>query len=148
MLRHILEGVFMEGLIIRSENNFDRDEWSNAHGLSDWGPSRTVQDQKDEADINTIVRNFGVTGKVPQSVRVPEYGDFTGISDYRTALEAIAEAEKSFLSMPADVRSKFDNDPQLFLEYCSDPENIPEMRKLGLAVPEVVPEVPVEPPTA
>ncbi len=102
--------------------------------------SRTNQSQAEEADINTIVRRFGVTGMLPQGVRAPTYGDFTGVGDFRDALEAIRAAERSFSQMPADVRARFANDPASFVDFCSNPENIDEMRKLGLAVPAPVSE--------
>lgn len=119
--------------------NYDPVEWSDQHGLECKDPSLAVQDQADEADINTIVRNFGITGKLPQSVRVPTYGDFEGIDDYREAIEAVRAADASFMAMPAEVRSRFGNDPAAFVDFCSDPSNLPEMRKLGLAVPEAAP---------
>lgn len=130
---------------LRSEFNYDGDEVSRETGLSDFGPSLTVQSQKDEADINTIVRNFGVTGQVPQNVRVPMYGDFTGVGDYRQALDAVRTAEESFMKLPAEFRAELDNDPQRFLEFCADEANLDRMRKLGLAVPAAVPDVVVEP---
>lgn len=105
------------------------------NGLRCIGPGKTVQSQKEEADINTIVRNFGVTGKLPQGVRVPSYGDFYDVEDYRTAIDAVRAAEASFKQMPAHVRDRFQNDPQLFVEFCEDSRNLDEMRKLGLAVP-------------
>jgi len=96
-------------------------------------PSRAIQSQAAEADINTIVRNFGVTGRVPQAVRLPEYGDFSGIDDYQSALHAVMDAERSFMALPAAVRSKFQNNPQAFASFCLDPANLEELRKLGLA---------------
>lgn len=114
--------------------NFDRREWSDENGLTCLDNSRAVQSQKDDADINTIVRNFGITGRLPESVRVPEYGDFEGISDYREAIHAIREAEDSFMSMPSELRNRLGNSPQRFLEWCADAGNLEEMRRLGLAV--------------
>lgn len=97
--------------------------------------SKTRQADAKEADINTIVRNFGVTGALPQGVRVPSFQDFDEIYDYRSAIEAVRAAETSFMQMPAQVRARFQNDPQEFVEFCSDPANLPELRELGLAVP-------------
>lgn len=125
---------------VRSSMNFDRALWSEAHGLKCEDPSRAVQSQKDEADINTIVRNFGVTGRLPAAVRIPEYGDFDAVGDYREAVEAIRAAETSFLAMPSELRARLNHDPGAFVEWCADPSNLDEMRKLGLAVP--APEVP------
>lgn len=111
-------------------------------------PSLAVQSQKGEADINKIVRDFGVTGRPPPgSVRVPLYGDFTDtVDDYASAVYMVKAAQESFLAMPAELRKKLDNDPQKFLDWCADPDNRPEMYKLGLAVPPPEPERPPVPP--
>lgn len=113
-------------------------ELSQRTGLCCEDETRTVQSQAEEADINTIVRRFGLTGHMPEGVRPPMYGDFDTIGDYREAIEAVKAAERSFMAMPADVRYRFDNDPGSFVDFCSDPRNIDEMRKLGLAVPKAV----------
>lgn len=131
------------GDIVRAYRNYDVDFESDATGLECRDESRAVQSQRDEADINTIVRNFGITGALPQGVRVPTYGDFDTVDDYRSAIEAVRAAEASFMAMPAEVRSRFQNDPQQFVEFCSDPGNLEEMRKLGLAVPPPPPPPPV-----
>lgn len=108
-----------------------------------------VQASKEEADINTIVRRFGLTGQLPQNVRVPLAGDFTEAMDFRSSLHAIMDAEASFAAMPAEVRKRFGNDPAEFVDFTTavDKEgklvNLAEMRKLGLAVPEepvIIPE--------
>lgn len=127
---------------VRAYRSYDPDVVSDETGLECKDPSLAVQSQRDEADINTIVRNFGITGKLPENVRVPSYGDFDVVDDYRSAIEAVRAAEGSFMQMPADVRSRFENDPQQFLDFCMNPDNLEEMRKLGLAVPAKV-EVPV-----
>lgn len=113
-------------------------EWSDAHGLACEDVSLAVQSQKEEADINTIVRNFGVTGQLPQGVRVPSYGDFDGVDDYRTAIDAVRAAEASFLAMPSALREKLGHDPARLVDYCADPANLEEMRSLGLAPPVAV----------
>lgn len=91
-----------------------------------------VQDSKDECDINTIVRRFGLTGQLPIAVHAPVYQDFEGVFDYQTALNQIISAEQSFMEMPADIRKRFNHDPQAFLEFCSDESNRAEAEKLGL----------------
>lgn len=121
--------------MIRAYYNYDYKAASDAVALRDFGPGKTIQSQKEEADINTIVKNFGVTGQLPSNVRVPSYGDFMVVDDYRTAIEAIRSAEASFLAMPAEFRARLENDPQKFVEFCMDTRNLDEMRKLGLAVP-------------
>lgn len=133
------------GETVRAYRNYDSDLVSDHTGLACLDLSLAVQSQRDEADINTIVRNFGITGRMPENVRVPTYGDFDVVSDYRSAIEAVRAAEASFMAMPAEVRSRFENDPQQFLEFCVNPANLEEMRKLGLAVPAPVVVEPVPP---
>lgn len=116
-------------------HSFDRAAWSEVHGLVCPEPSRTIQSQEEDANINNIVRNFGLTGKLPVVSRLPEYGDFDGISDYREAIEAVRQAERDFMALPSALRDKLKNDPQRFLEFCEDPANLDELRKYGLAIP-------------
>lgn len=124
----------------RAYDAFDTAENSARSGLECLDPSLTIQSQAEEADINVIVRNFGITGKLPQNIRVPQFGDFDSVDDYQTAIEVIRAAEESFAALPSEARVRFENNPQRFLEFCSDRSNLEEMRKLGLAVP--APEAP------
>lgn len=86
---------------------------------TDTGSDTIVQQHyADEVDINTIVRRFGVTGSMPFGPNGPAiYGDFSGISDWESALATIERAEESFMALPAEVRAKFDNDPGKLVEY-------------------------------
>lgn len=96
-------------------------------------PTLAQQHMAEETNINTIVKRYGLTGTMPVPPRLPTYGDFTGVFDYQSALEALNDADKSFEALPADVRTKFGNDPGKFVDFCSNPANISELRELGLA---------------
>lgn len=112
-------------------------------GTENKEPSRTVQDGKDEADINVLVRRFGVTGSINGIARPPALTEFGEIFDFQTAMDMINAANRSFMEMSAETRARFMNDPGRFVEFCSKEENLDEMRKMGLAVPKkevVVPE--------
>lgn len=143
-----------EAVFFRTGYNYDRDAVSLATGLKCEDESLAVQSDFKDSDINEIVRRFGLTGQLPANVRVPQSGDFTGVEDFRSAMDAIRKAEESFAEMPADVRARFQNDPAQFVDFCTAVKddklvNIDEMRRLGLAVPAVaaVPEpVPAEVP--
>lgn len=127
--------------LVRAAYGYDADAVSLETGQANAEPSMTVQADREEADINVILDRFGITGQLPENVRRPTFQDFgETVFDYRTAIEAISMAEDAFLSMPAKVRSEFDNDPQKFLEFCSEEKNLPRMRELGLAVPAKEPE--------
>lgn len=99
-------------------------------------PSLAQQSFKDDADINVLLERFKVTGQMPSGVVLPSYGDYTGITDYRQAADVLRQANDEFMKLPANMRSRFNNSPQEFLEFCMDEKNLPELRKLGLAKPE------------
>lgn len=109
--------------------------------ISDFGPSLTSQEFKDEVDINVMLRKFNVTGQLPVNVVLPTYGDFTGLTDYRSAIEVIQAADAEFMKLPAEIRARFGHSPQAFLEFCSDARNKDELKRLGLLKePDPVPE--------
>lgn len=130
----------------RTGFNDDGEEAGLAAGLVCWDISLTVQDPKDDCDINRIMSRYVQSGVAPQVTRVPIQGDFTEIVDYRTALEAVQGAQQAFQSLDGKVRARFGHDPARFHDFCLDPANLPELRKLGLAVP--APEAPPPSPPA
>lgn len=125
----------MKKVVWRTPWNYDSNIASVQHGYVESMPSLTVQEHTLDTDINVIVQRFGLTGTMPVNHRVPQYGDYSQIHDYRTAIEAVQAAQDHFMEMPHEVRSRFQNDPQLFLDYCSNPANMDGMRQLGLAIP-------------
>lgn len=140
-------GVSMDPrpVFIRGAYSYDTDFASNESAISCLDESYTLQSEAEEADINTIVRRFGLTGQVPENVPRPTITDFVDVFDFQSAQNALIAAEKSFMEMPAAVRRRFSNDPHEFVAFCSDERNLPEMRKMGLAVPEKVPDPVPEP---
>lgn len=106
-------------------------------------PSLAQQQFAADADINVMLERFKVTGQMPQGFIAPSYGDFTGISDYRSAVEAVKRASDSFMDLPAHVRARFENNPQNLMAFLEDPANRSQAIDLGL-VPRPV-EVPSEP---
>lgn len=131
----------------RTTFNYDPAAWSDATGLACNDPSRTVQSQEAEANINNIVRDFGLTGTMPQGVVMPSYGDFEGVSDYREAIELVRAADAAFAALPSAVRNRMENNPQNLLEFVADPRNQEEIRALGLALPRETPPPPKTPET-
>lgn len=121
-------------IFVRSAYNYDIKAASDEAALQpeDVGESLTVQSQTEDADINVMMYRFGITGKFPQNPRIPSYGDYTDVGDYRTALERLKAADEAFMEYPAQFRARFDNDPQRFLEFVSDERNREEARALGL----------------
>ena len=123
---------------VRNPITFDFDENSLNTGIEFTEPSLTKQSFRDECDINNILRQFNVTGQLPVGSVQPQYGDFSGITDYQSALNAVMAAQDCFLQLPAKLRARFDNDPALFVEFASDEANKDEMKALGLLRQETV----------
>lgn len=121
---------------VRTAGNYDPDKASDDAGLECADPSLAVQSQKEEADINTIVRNFGVTGNLPQGVRLPSFEDYgDAVDDYASALRVVQDAEREFMKLPAEMRSELGNSPQAFYELVTTPGNEDKLRAWGLLPP-------------
>lgn len=97
----------------------------------DSSPSRTKQSFAAECDINNIMARYLNTGLIThENTRQALYGDATGV-DYQSAQNFIAAANSEFQALPSAIRSRFDNDPALFLDFIHDEKNLPEMAELG-----------------
>ena len=120
--------------MFRTGFNYDRDAASNESGLECKDESLAIHSAEDESNINTIVRRFGLTGQLPDQVAMPRTGDFTNIPDFHTAMNMVRQAEEEFLRVPADIRARFRNDPQEFMQFFEDEANRDEAVKLGLVL--------------
>lgn len=121
---------------VRTPYNYDADDVSRETGLECGEESKTQQQFRDECDINTIVRNFGVTGELPQGVRLPVMADFEDALDYQSAMNVLLEAEKGFMAFPAEIRARFQNDPGRFIAFAEDPANLKQMQEWGYGKPQ------------
>lgn len=122
-------------MFIRTEFNYDIFQASIDSGLKCEDASLAKDSFREECDINTIVRRFGLTGQLPKDVRAPVYGDYDTVSDYHSAMNAISSANSAFMEMPAHIRARFENDAGKFVAFCSDDKNREEAVKLGLVFP-------------
>lgn len=123
-------------MFLRAPYNYDVEKASDEAGLSCKDGSRTKQSFKEEVDINTLVKRFGLDGALPQNVRMPVTGDFTMVpGDFHALANSMRLAQESFDAMPARVRARFHNDPAEFVDFCLDDANRDEAVKLGLVDP-------------
>lgn len=112
-------------------------------------PSMTLQQFRDECDINNLVARYHRTGSFYNAldcagrvVRMPQYGDFSEIGDFREQQQKILDVYEMFATLPAKVRERFNNNPAFFVEFVADEKNIDECVKLGiLERPKVVNEL-------
>ena len=132
----------MDKVFFRTGFNYDRDAVSRETALNceidpvtgEIVPSMTSQQFADDVDINTIVRRFGLTGQLPQSLSVPLSGDFTGVTDFHSAMNLVVAAQDEFMKLPVDVRDRFGNDPGALVAFVSDDANRDEAVKLGIVL--------------
>lgn len=122
----------MKKLIVRATGQYDPDAWSLSCGSENSGELVTVQDEAGEADINTIVRRFAVTGTLPPLPDVSQFRDVSNVPDFRTLLDRVRYAEDQFARLPSGIREKFRNDVSEFMEFVNDPSNDAEIVALGL----------------
>lgn len=120
----------------RNAFKYDKDAASLAGGLAcPPGSGRTQQQFRDECDINTITKRFGLGYEIPTGLRMPQYGDFSHISDFHQALNAVAESRETFELLPAHIRDHFQNDPGRFVDFALDAKNKEQMTTWGLIKP-------------
>lgn len=98
-------------------------------------PDKCHQEFEAECNINNIMEKWLKTGVLTHVRRgEPMYGDFSNADDYHTAMTRVREAQERFLSLPAALRARVDNDPGKLLDFVADPRNAEELRELGLVV--------------
>lgn len=127
-------------MFLRASYNYDADAVSAAIGLdcsvdAETGEelkSMAQQQFKEECDINEIVRRFGLTGQLPENYSAPQSGDFTGITDFQTAMNAVVDAQERFMALPASIRAEFGNDPQKLIAFVDDEKNRDKAIEIGL----------------
>jgi hypothetical protein len=130
---------------VRGYGNYDTDVVSRETSLLCEDESLTLQSEKEDADINVIVKRFGVTGRLPEALGEGLFGDFTEVHDFRSAQDALISARQAFMDVPADVRARFGHDPAQFVDFVTNEKNIDELRAMGLAIAKKKEDTPVPP---
>lgn len=108
----------------RGRHGYDWKEVSEEVAVYTGDKSLVQQHLKDEVDINTIVRRYGITAGMPFGPDGGMYGDFTGITDFQSAVDLVKDTETRFMRLPAELREKFRNDPGALVQFAqnSSPE--------------------------
>lgn len=119
---------------------YDPAEEHDHCGIEFTMPSLTVQDEKDETDINCIVNKYADGQKGIATLDLGDssqyaflqFGDATLPGDYSTALELVSGVREEFYSLPAYVRAKFGHDPMNFINQLNDPATLEYLQQQGL----------------
>lgn len=96
-------------------------------------PTLAQQQFKDECDINNIMKRYADTGQLTHlRNQTGVFADFSEIPDYQGSLNRVLDAQNAFMQLPAEVRTRFRNDPGYLIDFLQDPNNYDEALKLGL----------------
>lgn len=125
---------------MRFKTAYDPVEEHDHCGIEFTMPSLTVQDEKDETDINYIVNKYADGQKGIMTLDLGDssqyaylqFGDATLPGDYSTALELVSGVREEFYTLPAYVRAKFGHDPMNFINQLNNPETLEYLRREGL----------------
>ena len=98
-------------------------------------PGLTIQEAAQDADINVLMKRMGVKdGSALPYFPNPRalYGDFSEIpTDPVEIAEMIRLAQEQFMTIPAEVRQRYQTPEELF-RFMNDDRNYDEAVKLGL----------------
>lgn len=111
---------------------------ATTEGIVFTDPSMTQQHFKDETMIDNILQKYAETGFLtdPFSPKRPiQFGDFSDVTDFQTAQNAVARATEYFESLPSRVRASFDNSPSEFLKALNDPQQRSKLEEFGFVAP-------------
>ena len=124
------------------KNFYSRSDEAKEDVWSSSAPSCTLQEFKDEADINNLVARYKQTGAFYDALaarnqgalpRVPLFEDVSEIPDFAAAQEIINQGKDAFAALPPSIKSAFSNSPDLFLAFMTENAKNPEaLRKVGL----------------
>lgn len=108
--------------------------------------SMTHQSFAKDADINTIMSRYAVSGVLvdPMNVdssRVARFGDYSDLADYAQLVSRVQQAQSDFMTLPALVRARFDNSVEKCLDFVANPVNVKECVELGLLPVSALPVV-------
>lgn len=94
--------------------------------------SLTKQSEKDNTDINLIVKQFERSGILPVMNQTPVFADVSEVTSYQESLAVVQKAELMFNALPAEIRKQFGNSPAAFLDFVNDPANGQKLIDMGL----------------
>lgn len=94
--------------------------------------TRTVQDAKDECDINLIMARYQRTGLMPEGIGTGTYGDFSQALEFQDAQNLLIRAREQFEALPSKIRDRFHNNPVELLDFVHNVDNKKEAQELGL----------------
>lgn len=131
----------MAKIFLRTQfpHNYNTNDAGDESGTDTGTEGGAKQSFKEECDINTIIKRFGLGYELPPTLREPQYGDFTNIpGSFHEAMNRVRQAQEAFDLLPADTRARFHNDPGQWHDFMIDAKNADEVEKMGALSQEAV----------
>ena len=92
-----------------------------------------VQQQFAESTrVRNILDKFMRTGMIDSNPLPPRYEDVSDVQDYQSAMNLLVNVQGHFDALPSKIRDRFGNDPEKYLAFINDPNNLDEAVELGL----------------
>lgn len=98
----------------------------------------TVQAQENETNINQIMKKIEKGQMINAYMNEGVFEDISEFDGLELALIKVQKANKEFMTLPADLRARFENDPVKLVDFLSDEGNRAEAEKLGLVNPKPI----------
>lgn len=100
----------------------------------------TEQQWKDTCDVNKIIKKHDKTGLITHVSKFKaDYGDLSGVN-FTDMQNKLAHIKSKFEELPADIRKRFQNDPQQLGNFLADAKNKQSAVDMGLV--QATPETP------
>lgn len=124
------------------------DEYGN-HTLVESGKENLydyIQSHKESVDIHVIMERFARGDVQALQRRQAMFGDFTDFpTTYAGMLNAVQAGEQHFMSLPLEVRQRFDNNFAKWLAAMDDMPSFLQKMSVEPVKPDVTPEPEVQP---
>lgn len=125
-------------MFLRSPYNYDTDQASLETAIDHFGDSPTQQQFKDDCNINRIVKQYAAGVQPIGNAAEPLPDGFYDHTTYQEAMNLVRRGQEAFNALSAATRAQFSNDPGAFVDFATNPANLPALREMGLA-PQVAP---------
>lgn len=105
----------------------------------------TEQNHKGAVDINKIVATHGID-RIAETQQVMALSfDTDPYNNFQEMMEMVAKGREAFMSLPAETRDEFRNDPARYMDYVQNPDNRDALIERGwIEKPEEIPVAQVQ----